>query len=119
MSNDLTPLFELYDKLFNFFNAQYYNNELPLPVFMTDPSYRDTSKTNFVKFKVWTIKGEARYEGVELASTRHKQSSPRSGRSICSVGLPGRQSVWAELAQCQQRKPWNPVNSPPSHRSQW
>ena len=62
MSSELNPLYELYEKLFNFFNTQYYNNELPMPVFMTDPSYRDSSKTNFVKFKVWTINEVARYE---------------------------------------------------------
>jgi len=62
MSKDLTPLFELYERLFNFFNEKYYNNELPMPVFVTDATYKDTNKTNFVKYKIWSIDSDTRYE---------------------------------------------------------
>ena len=62
MSNELTLITEYYKDLFTFWNEKYYDNALPVPVFVIDITSLSANHTNIFYFKVWKINGIDQYE---------------------------------------------------------
>ena len=61
MSIELVPITEFYKEIFVLWNKHFFNNALPVPIFIINPESKRENKTDFIKLQ-WIIDGTSKYE---------------------------------------------------------